>query len=145
MLTFSEKTQGAVALGGRILLATMFILSGIGKLAAPGGTQGYIAAAGLPFPPLAYLIAVIVELGGGSLLLLGYRTRLMGVVLAVFALATALLFHHDLANQGQSIHFFKNLAIAGGLLQIVAFGPGLFSLDGRRQPVAAGQPGRLGA
>jgi putative oxidoreductase len=144
MVTFSEKTQGTAALAGRILLAAVFLLSGIGKLAAPGGTQGYIAAAGLPLPPLAFIAAVIVELGGGLLLLLGYRSRLAAVVLAVFSLATAAFFHHDLGSQNQFIHFFKNLAIAGGLLQVAAFGPGFLSLDRRRQP-AGGELKRVGA
>ncbi|SRR5579871_2390062 len=145
MIKFSERTQGAVSLAGRILLAAVFILSGIGKLTAPAGTQGYIAAAGLPLPPLAYVVAVVIEVGAGSLLLLGYRARPTALILCVFALATAAVFHHDLANQSQFVHFFKNLAIAGGLLQIAAFGPGVLSADAHRSSSAGRQPTRLQA
>ncbi len=118
---------------GRILIAVIFLISGFGKIAEPAATQGYIAAAGLPLPMAAYLIAVIIEAGGGLLLLVGYQTRLAAVGLAVFTLAAALGFHHDFADQNQMIHFLKNLAIAGGLLQVAAFGPGAFGLDTYRR------------
>jgi len=133
----TNNAQSALPLVGRILLAVIFILSGLSKLAAPGGTQGYIASAGLPAPVLAYLVAVVVELGGGVLLLVGYRTRLAAAALAIFSVAAALFFHHALGDQNQFIHFMKNLAIAGGLLQVVAFGAGSFSMDRRRAPVPA--------
>jgi len=127
----SNGNQGTVALIGRILLAAIFIMSGLGKLAAPGPTQGYIASVGLPAPLLAYIIALIVEGGGGVLLLVGYRTRIVAAGLALFCVLTAVLFHHALGDQNQFIHFMKNLAIAGGLLQIAAFGPGRIGLDSR--------------
>ena len=123
---------GIVALAGRILIAAIFLLSGGAKLAAPAGTIAYIQAAGLPLPPVAYGIAVATELGAGLLLVLGYRTRIVAAWLAVFSLATAFAFHHNLADQNQFIHFFKNVAMAGGLLQLVAFGGGRMSLDARR-------------
>lgn len=121
----------AIPLVGRILLAVPFVLSGIGKLADPAAVQGYIAAMSLPLPAIAYAIAVIAEIGGGTLLLVGYRTRAVALGLALFSIATALLFHHDFADQNQFIHFMKNVMLAGGLLQIVAFGAGAFSLDNR--------------
>ncbi len=117
---------------GRLLIAVIFLLSGVGKVFAPGGTQAYIAAAGLPLPVVAYLIAVVVEVGGGLLLVLGYQTRAVAAVLIVFTIAAALGFHNNFAEQNQMIHFLKNIAIAGGLLQVVAFGAGGFSLDARR-------------
>jgi putative oxidoreductase len=117
---------------GRLLIAVIFLLSGVGKVFAPGPTQAYIASAGLPLPFVAYLVAIVVEIGGGVLLVVGYQTRAVAVVLAVFSIATALGFHHNLADQNQMINFLKNVAIAGGLLQIVAFGAGGLSLDGRR-------------
>jgi putative oxidoreductase len=117
---------------GRVLIAAIFIVSGLSKLAAPGMTQGYIASAGLPLPLLAYLLTVLVEVGGGALLVVGYRTRAVALVLAVFTVAAAVFFHRDFADQNQMIHFMKNLAMAGGLLQVVAFGAGRFSLDNRR-------------
>ena len=72
-------------------------------------------------------------IGGGLMLLVGYRTRLVALVLAAFSIITAIIFHNAFGDQNQFIHFLKNLAMAGGLLQVVAFGPGHFSFDNRRQ------------
>lgn len=117
---------------GRVLIAAIFLLSGIGKIAAPGATVAYIASAGLPVPLLALIIAIIVEVGGGILLVLGYQTRIVTVIMAAFTLAAAFGFHNNFADQNQMINFMKNLAITGGLLQVVAFGAGSLSLDARR-------------
>jgi putative oxidoreductase len=128
----ASERMSAVALIGRVLLAAIFLLSGAGKVAAPGATIGYIAAAGLPLPQLAFAAAALVELGGGVALILGYRTRIAAAVLAIFSLVAALAFHSAFSDQNQMIHFLKNFAMAGGLLQVVAFGGGRFSLDARR-------------
>jgi putative oxidoreductase len=112
---------------GRVLLGLPFAMSGLSKLAAYGSTTAAIAAAGLPFPPLAFVVAV--ELGGGLLLVLGYRVRPVALALAVFSLVTAVSFHSQFADQNQMIHFLKDVMIAGGLLQIVAFGPGAISIE----------------
>lgn len=117
---------------GRLFIALIFIASGLGKIAAPGATQAYIASASLPLPIIAYLLAVIVELAGGILLLIGYQARITALLLAAFTLATAVIFHANFADQNQMIHFLKNIAITGGLLQVAAFGAGVLSLDGRR-------------
>jgi putative oxidoreductase len=122
----------SIAAVGRLLLAIMFILSGVGKIAAPEATQGFIASVGLPFPLLSYIVAVVVELGGGILLVVGFQTRLVSLALAAFTFATAIVFHHDFADQNQMIHFMKNISIIGGLLQVAAFGAGSLSLDARR-------------
>ena len=127
-----EKHAQTIAAVGRILIAVIFIMSGLGKIGAPAATQGYIASVGLPFPLLGYLLAVAAEVGGGLLLLVGFRSRLVAALLAVFTVAAALCFHSNLADQNQFIHFLKNLMIAGGLLQIVAFGATSLSLDARR-------------
>jgi putative oxidoreductase len=124
--------SGFLPAGGRVLLASIFLLSGVGKIAAPEATQGYIASVGLPFPMLAYLVAVAAEVGGGLCLAVGYRARLVSVLLAAFTVVTAVVFHRDLDDQNQMIHFLKNIAIAGGLLQVAAFGAGSISLDARR-------------
>ena len=124
-----NRNPALVPFVGRILVAAIFILSGLGKLAAPAATQGYIAAMGLPAPLLAYVGAIVVELGGGLLLLAGYRTKLVAAALAVFSIVTAFVFHHALADQNQMIHFLKNFAMAGGLLQFVAYGAGRISVD----------------
>ena len=138
-----QNQTAILAIAGRVLIAALFLLSGLGKIAAPAVTQGYIASAGLPAPLLGYLIAIIIEVGGGLLLMIGYQARGVALILAAFALATALVFHHDFVDQNQMIHFLKNIAIAGGLLQVAAFGAGSLSLDARRlQRRALMQSGR---
>ncbi len=117
---------------GRLLMAALFIVGGLGKIADPAGTQAYIASVGLPLPLLGLIIAVIVELGGGVLLLIGYRARNVAPILALFTLATGIFFHNNFADQNQLIHFIKNIAIIGGLLQVAAFGAGPISVDARR-------------
>ncbi len=124
-----SKQYDSVALAGRILIGVLFLMSGLSKLAAPAATQGYIASAGLPAPVLAYTVAVAVEVLGSLLLIAGLRVRFVAVGMAVFTLATALSFHTNFADQNQMIHFMKNIAITGGLLQVLAFGGGRFSVD----------------
>lgn len=116
---------------GRILIAAIFLLSGFGKLVDPAGTIGYISSAGLPLPELAFATAVAVELLGGALLVIGYPTRIAAWALAGFTVAAAFGFHLQFADQNQFLHFFKNMAMAGGLLQVAAFGAGALSVDGR--------------
>src|SRR5258706_15319917 len=100
MTTISTNNQQSVVpLIGRVLLAVIFILSGVSKLANPSGTQGYIASVGLPLPLLGYIAAVVVEIGGGLMLLVGYRTRIAATAFALFTLAAAALFHHALGDQ----------------------------------------------
>jgi putative oxidoreductase len=127
--TQSTLNQSAVPAIGRVLLAAIFIFSGVGKALAPAGTIGYIASSGLPFATLGLVAAVAIELGGGVMLALGIKTRLVAAALAAFSVVTALVFHHALGDQNQLIHFMKNIAMAGGLLQVVAFGAGVYSLD----------------
>ena len=124
-----ETSNRYLPLLGRVLIGAPFILSGLSKLAAHDATVGYISSVGLPFPQLAWLIAVVVESGGGTLLILGYRARLVAFVVALFALATAISFHRNFADQNQMIHFLKNIMLTGGLLQIVYFGAGPLSID----------------
>jgi putative oxidoreductase len=128
----SSLPASSIPLIGRVLLAAIFLISGAGKLAAPAATMGYIAAMGLPFPAVGLAGAIGVELIGGLLLALGYQTRLTALVLAAFSIVTGLVFHSAIGDQNQMIHLLKNFAMAGGLLQVVAFGAGAFSLDGRR-------------
>ncbi|WP_407293882.1 DoxX family protein [Stutzerimonas zhaodongensis] len=128
----SDTLLASASLTGRVLLSAIFLLSGVSKISAPAGMIGYIESVGLPFPTLALAMAILIEVVGGIALILGYRTRLVAAGLAVFSVATALAFHNQLGDQNQFIHFFKNIAMAGGLLQVVAFGAGRFSLDARR-------------
>jgi putative oxidoreductase len=117
---------------GRLLIGVPFAMSGLSKLATYGPTTQMIGAVGLPAPSLAFAVAVVVELGGGLLLIAGFRARLIAIVLALFCLATALSFHTNFADQNQMINFLKNLMMAGGLLQIASFGAGAISVDNRR-------------
>jgi putative oxidoreductase len=124
-----SKHYDSIAVVGRVLIGVLFLMSGLSKLAAPATTQAYITSVGLPEPVLAFAVAAAVEIIGSSLLIAGFRTRLVAVGMAVFTLATALTFHRNFADQNQMIHFMKNIAIMGGLLQVVAFGGGKFSVD----------------
>ena len=130
-----------LAFAGRLLIGVPFAMSGLGKLAAYGATTAMIGAVGLPVPPLAFAVAVAVELGGGLLLIAGFQTRIVAIALALFSLATALSFHSNFADQNQMIHFLKNIMMAGGLLQVVAFGAGSFSIDSRVTKVRATNEG----
>ena len=122
-----------IPFAGRALLSAIFLLSVIGKIQAPAATIGYIASAGMPVPPVAYALAVLIELAGGIALLVGFQTRIAAGALAIFSLAAAVGFHSNFADMNQFIHFLKNVAIAGGLLQVVAFGAGAWSLDAYRR------------
>jgi putative oxidoreductase len=122
-------------LGGRVLLAAIFVISGIGKLGAYEGTQSFMASMGVPGELLPLVIAF--EIGAGLLVAVGYQARVAAFLLSGFSLVTAVLFHGDLADQMQSILFWKNVAIAGGFLFIVANGAGAWSLDDRRARTAS--------
>ncbi|WP_426687484.1 DoxX family protein [Rhodanobacter ginsengiterrae] len=127
-----NRQPSFVPAAARALLASLFLISGFGKLAAPAATKAYIVSAGLPLPDLAYLIAVAVEVGLGLALLLGYRTRVVAALMAGFTVATAFAFHAHFADPNQMTHFLKNLAISGGLLQVAVHGAGDFALDALR-------------
>lgn len=107
-------------------------------MATPVATKAHIIAAGLPLPDLAYLIAVVVEIALALALLVGYRTRVVAGLMAVFTVATAFAFHAPWADPSQMTAFLTNLAITGGLLHVAAYGAGDFALDAlrlrRRQP-----------
>jgi putative oxidoreductase len=127
-----QSANNYIAAIGRVGLALIFIFTGLGKLAAPEATQAYIAAARLPLPAVAFGVAVLVELVGGLAFLFGYKSRTAAAALAIFSLAAAQGFHSNFGDQNQMIHFVKNIAMAGGLLQVVAFGSGAISIDGMR-------------
>jgi len=122
----------AATAAGRVLLAVLFFMSGLAKLGASAGTIAYIGATGLPFPGLLYTLAVAAEIGGGALLLIGFKARAAALALAAFTVVAAVIFHSQLSDQNEMIHFMKNLAIAGGLLVVAASGAGRFSLDARK-------------
>ena len=120
---------------GRCLLGLIFILSGSGKLMDFTATAGYMASKGLPLPELLLIPTLLIELGGGLLLVLGYQTRWAALALFLFVIPTTLIFHNFWAVaadqvHNQQIHFEKNLAIMGGLLYVVFTGAGRYSLEG---------------
>ena len=132
-----SSLQNPIALIGRLLLAYLFIPAGIGKLTGFAGTVGYITSKGLPMPEVAAGLAIVVELGVGLMLLVGFQTRWAALVLTLFTLAAGLFFHNYWAVPAdqamvQQLMFNKNVAIAGGLLAFAAFGAGAFSLDAKR-------------
>lgn len=115
---------------GRAMIASLFVVSAAGKVAAIEGSKGYMEAMGVPGALLPAVIAF--ELLVPLALVAGFRARLAAFLLAGFSVVTAFVFHGDVADQIQQIMFLKNIAIAGGLLLVVANGPGAFSLDARR-------------
>jgi putative oxidoreductase len=122
--------QQAAALAGRLLLAAIFLHEAWSKLTGYTGALAYMQAFGVPGQLLP--LAIAVELGGGALIACGYHTRAAALVLAVFCVATAVLFHTKLGDRNQLLHFEKDLAIAGGLLVLAAHGAGAWALDALR-------------
>jgi len=113
----------------RVLMALIFILSGLSKLGAADAVRGYMDAMGVPGALLWPTIAF--EIGGGVLVALGYRTRVIALLFAGFCLATAAIFHHQFADQVQMIMFLKNVSMAGGFLLLAAVGSGSAGLDAK--------------
>lgn len=124
----------AVMLLARLCLAGVFIVFGLRKLMAVAGTTGYFGKLGLPMPEIVVWLVILVEVVGGILLVVGWRTRIVAWILAAFVVAATLLAHRywefDAAQYvPQLTNFMKNLAITGGLLMIAAVGPGRYSID----------------
>src|SRR5258706_11776669 len=131
-----DTGRDAAALVGRALLAVMFILAGYGKIKGYDDTAGYMASAGLPIVGVLLPLTIIVEVGGGIALIVGWNARWAALLLAAFTALATLLFHNFWAMSGEAVmsntlFFYKNVAIIGGLLTVFAFGPGRFSVDQR--------------
>ncbi|MGH8354194.1 MAG: DoxX family protein [Pseudomonas sp.] len=122
--------NSAIVLAARLLLAHIFLLSGLSKIVGYADTQGYMEAMGVPGALLPLVIAV--EVGGSLALIVGFFTRWAALALAAFCVAAALIFHRNFGDQMQMIMFMKNLAIAGGLLLLYVQGAGAFSIDAKR-------------
>jgi putative oxidoreductase len=116
---------------GRVLLALIFLLAGINKISGYAGTQAYMEAMGVNAMLLPFVIAL--EIAGGLAIIIGWQTRWAAYALALFTLLAAFLFHFNFSEQMQTILFMKNIAIVGGFLLLSVAGPGLYSLDARRQ------------
>ena len=124
---------------GRLLIAAIFVKSGLGKITGFEGTVGYIASKGLPLPQVAAIMAIIVELGGGILLIIGWKTRWAAAAMMLFTIVAAVIFHNfwgvpEAQAQNQMIHFMKNISMAGGLLYVVVFGSGALAVDAGTDP-----------
>jgi putative oxidoreductase len=133
----SNSPNSLVSLFGRILLSTVFIMGGIGKIAGFSFEESMVAAKHLPMPAVALGIALVIELVGGLAILTGLFTRFAAWIVFLYLIPTTFLFHNFWAVEGADridtmIHFEKNLAIMGGLLLLAAFGPGAYSIDGAR-------------
>ncbi|MDE2428378.1 MAG: DoxX family protein [Burkholderiales bacterium] len=129
-----KQLQAYGSLAGRILIAAIFVMSGAGKIAGFEQTVGYIASKGLPMASLAAIAAIVVELGGGILLIVGWKARWAAAAMMLFTLMAAVLFHDFWAAgadaaQNQMIHFMKNISMAGGLLFVIIHGSGALSLE----------------
>ncbi len=122
-----EKISQFVA---RVFLGQIFLLSGLFKISGYAGTQGYMEAMGVPGMLLP--LVIVLEVGGGLAIIVGWQTRLVAIALAVFTLVAAAIFHNNLADQIQMIMFMKNIAITGGFILLAVHGAGGYSLDSRR-------------
>ena len=120
---------------GRALLAQVFVISGLGKIAGYAGTQAYMASAGVPGALLP--LVIILELAGGLALLIGFKTRWAALALAAFSIVSAAIFHSNLGDQMQMVMFLKNLALAGGLLVLAQAGALAPAVEARRHFVGA--------
>ncbi|AEG92599.1 DoxX family protein [Ramlibacter tataouinensis] len=134
--TATTSGQDALSFLGRALIALLFIPAGFSKIGGFAGVTGYIASKGLPMPAAGAALAIVVELLIGLMLLAGFKTRFSALVLAVFTVVASVVFHNFWALQGaqamaQQQAFFKNIAVVGGLLVLMAFGPGGWSIDAR--------------
>ena len=114
----------------RVLLAHIFIMAGLNKIMGYAGTQGYMESVGVPGMLLP--LVILVEVGAGLAVLVGWQTRWASYALAGFTVLSAVIFHSNLGDQIQMIMFMKNFAIAGGLLLLAEHGAGAFSLDKRK-------------
>lgn len=122
---------------GRLLLAVLFIGAGVSKISGFDGTADYIAAYGLPMPSVLAVLTIVLEIGAGIAILVGYQTRIAAFLLAGFTLLAGIIFHAYWAVPAdqaymQQLLFMKNVSIAGGLLLLVAMGAGAWSVDQRQ-------------
>ena len=132
-----DTLKTPLVVSGRVLLALMFILAGISKLANIEGTAGYIASGGLPFASLLAVLVGLLELLGGLAIAAGFQARWAALALGLFTLAATVLFHQFWAVPAgqamvQQLMFMKNLSVAGGLFVVAALGAGPLSMDARR-------------
>ncbi len=134
MNAFVERWRDELILLGRVLMMLLFLISGWGKLTGFSGTVGYMGSVGVPMPMAAAAVAVIMEFGVGIALLIGFWTRPLALLMALFVLGTALIAHTYWNVEGamqtaNMVQFYKNLSIMGGLLMLAVTGPGRYALQ----------------
>jgi putative oxidoreductase len=127
----ASNASGAILLG-RILLSILFILSGFAKLTAISGTAQWFGSIGLPLPTVVAVGAGLVELFGGLAILVGFQTRIVAIVLAIFTLAATAIAHLNFADQIQLLMLQKNLGLTGGFILLAVLGAGAYSIDAKR-------------
>lgn len=134
--TLFDRRQDEVLLLARVLLAVLFVIFGWGKLTGFGGTVAMTTAMNLPLPTIAAVVVVVMEFFVGVAIVIGFYTRPLAVLLALYTLATAFIGHHywtlpDAERMANMINFYKNISIVGGLLLLGVTGPGRYSIDRR--------------
>jgi putative oxidoreductase len=130
--------QSALNLIGRLLIIALFLPAGLAKMAGFEGTLGYFASLGIPAPVLALVVTIVIEIVGSIALLVGFQTRLVAIIMAIFTLLAAVSGHAYWAAPADAafiaqLLFFKNIAVMGGLLVLASAGAGGFSIDARRE------------
>ena len=130
--------QSALNLFGRILIVALFLPAGLSKLTGFEGTLGYFSSLGIPAPTLALAATIVIEIVGGIALLVGFKTRLVAIIMALFTLAAAVTGHAFWAAPADAafiaqLLFFKNIAVMVGVLVLASAGAGSFSFDGRKE------------
>lgn len=124
-----EWLKAFAILIGRILLALIFLKSGIGKIENFQGTAQYMAGHGMPYTNFFLVGAIFIELVGSITIILGFFTRFGTVLLLIFLIPTTLIFHNIFVDPKMMIQFMKNVSMFGGFLILLVMGPGRFSLD----------------
>ena len=129
-----DSRKDGAALVGRVLLALMFVWAGYGKITAYDGTAGFMASMGIPMVGVLLPLTILVELGGGLALIVGWQARWAALLLAAFTVIASVVFHNFWTMTGDAamtnlLFFYKNVAVIGGLLMVFAFGPGRLSVD----------------
>jgi putative oxidoreductase len=124
--------NSVAALAGRVLIALIFLQSGIEKITSYPMVLGYMTKAGLPFPQALLVVSAVVEIGCALALITGWKARAAALMLVIWMIPVTLIFHNPAAGGDAMIHFMKNLAITGGLLLVFASGPGPWSLGRSR-------------
>ena len=132
--TYNATYNPTVMLAGRVLLGLLFAYFGYVKLMNMGGTVGYFTKWEFPMPQVAALLAVLFELVGGLMIILGWKTRWAAWALAIYVVVATAVAHRFWTYEAaqvfnQTSHLFKNVSIIGGMLMLAAVGPGRYSVD----------------